>query len=441
MLKSIASVEKAPWKSPLDWDKTVNHTGEPRVTFARSIRHQPTPPHVSAASFSQWQDLPLELQNHTLSLCDRPTLYALMQSSSALRSEAKKLFWSDPNVWYFIPGKWLLDGGYAGETDDTLGFLTRVERVEIHFDYMSSMFWNQDGIRQVDSEADAPFSTEGRVRTLWQNLQSRCPRVKHVVVTEAKQCAANEPLLNEMATILRMPPPGVSVSVSMLRMSRNAAYLERSRWQRMNERIEIVEQTAVWQSIEPPPKEFRGPVGAYQQAYHIFGRLCDQQFATRFILLEARERHHFDGRTEPFTCIKAGCDIRFEKPGEWTVHAVATNHDTENRTQVPLDEHRDVFNKRQAELKQMRERDIDVPLLRISKEWGEPGSEGRANLEKAWFDQILNDPLYAHGKTPAECSTWQQFLQDQGPDEEPFTPSEDDEDEGGDGSGGEVGSE
>lgn len=437
MLKSIASIERAPWKLPLDWEKGVNHTGEPRVSFPRSVRSELTPAHIPISSFFRWQDLPLELQIHTISLCDRPTLYALMQCSSALRCEAKKLFWSDPDAWYFLSGTWLLDGGYAGETHRTLDFLTYVERVEIHFEYISSMFWNQNGRRQVDSHADEPYSIEGCIRTLWQSLQNRCPRVTHVIVTETRQCDANEQLPHELATILRMPPHGISVTVSILRMVRNPTHLERSRWQHLDGRVELVEQNAVWRTVQPPPKVFRGPMGAYQRVYHIFGRLHEQRFATRYILMEARERHHFDGRKEPFTCIRSDCNARFEKPGDWTVHALATSHDTKHNLPVPLENHKDVLEKREAYLKQMHERDINEPLARMSEEWGEPGSEGRATVQKAWFEQVLNDPLYAHGKAPAECSTWQQFLEDMGGDDA-YSPSEDDEDE--DGSSGEAGS-
>jgi hypothetical protein len=430
MLKSIASIEKAPWKLPLDWKKEVNHTGEPRVSFPRSVRSELTPAHIPSAFFSSWQDLPLELQNHTISLCDRPTLYALMQCSSALRCEAKKLFWSDPNAWYFLSGKWLLDGGYAGETHHTLAFLIHVERVEIHFDYMSSMFWNQDGKRQVDSHPEEPYSIEGRIHTLWQSLQIRCPRVTHVIVTETRQCDANEPLPHELATILRMPPPGISVTVSILRKIRNSIHLERSRWQRVDGRIELVERNAMWRTVQPPPKVFRGPVGAYQQVYHTFGRVHEQRFATRYICIEARERHHFDGRNEPFTCIRSDCNVRLEKSGDWIVHALATNHDTELNHPVPLEEHKDVLERREVYLKQMHEQDINEPLARMSEAWGEPGDEGRAIVQWAWWDQLENDPLYAHGKPPAECSTWQQFLEDMGGDDEvPYSHSEDDEDE------------
>jgi hypothetical protein len=76
MNRSTAAIQQAPWRKPLDWDLRVNLTGEPQISFARSVQLE-SPLSVDV-SLSLFAELPFELQLLIISFCDRPTLYALM---------------------------------------------------------------------------------------------------------------------------------------------------------------------------------------------------------------------------------------------------------------------------------------------------------------------------------------------------------------------------
>jgi hypothetical protein len=415
MNKSIAAIQQAPWTKPLDWNLRVNLTGEPQISFARSVQLDMQ---LSVdVSFSLFAELPIELQLLIISFCDRPTLYALMQVSSTLRSEAKKLFWSYPDAWYLVEGRWLLAGGYQGETHHALDFMTRVTHVEIHFAYVNGLSVSHNGVYRNATVDGVSWALEDRVQVLWQSLIARFPKVTHVIVSESKQREIGELLPQEMVAMLRVPPAGVKVFASTLRKNGIAGQVENSFWEQSGANPSLVEENHMHTRIIPPAKIFRGPVGDFQHVYHQSGRLHDQRRATRYILIEARERQHFDGRCEPFGCIDPSCNARFEQPGQWTEHAFATIHDWKDDRSYPLDVYKDVFKEREKGFRELQRRDLDEPLERMSDQWwSKPRIEARRKFEESFFNQVLHDPLYKHGQPPRACSTFQEFLMDMGSD-------------------------
>jgi hypothetical protein len=428
MNRSTAAIQQAPWEKPLDWDLRVNLTGEPQISFARSV--QLDSPLSVDVSLSLFAELPFELQLLIISFCDRPTLYALMQVSSALRAEAKKLFWSYPDAWYLVEGRWLLAGGHQGETHHALDFLAHVTHVEIHVAYIDWLSVSLNGFYRNATVDGVSWALEDRVQVLWQLLLARFPKVTHVIVSDSKERELGELLPQEMVAMLRVPPAGVKVFASTLRKNGIAGQVENSLWEQSGGSPSLITGNHMRTPINPPPKVFRGPVGAYQHVYRQSGRLHDQRRATRYILLEARERHYFDGQCEPFGCTDPSCDARFDQPGQWTEHAFATTHDWQGDGCFPPDEYKDVFTEREKGFRELQRRDLDEPLERMTDEWwSKPRIEARQKVEEAFFDQVLNDPLYKHGQPPRECSTFQEFLMDMGSDSGVLDePESDDED-------------
>ena len=88
--------------------------GELCIPFACHVRH-PISTAPSNLSFPQFVRLPVELQLYVLRFCDKPTLFRLMQTSHSIRTEATKLFFSDPDAWYCVEGHWLESGAHPSD--------------------------------------------------------------------------------------------------------------------------------------------------------------------------------------------------------------------------------------------------------------------------------------------------------------------------------------
>jgi hypothetical protein len=129
--------------------------------------------------------------------------------------------------------------------------------------------------------------------------------------------------------------------------------------------------------------------------------------------LEAMERHHFNGRCEPFACAPfvPECRATFERAGDWTVHALGTGHHHSKAAANPPDEFQELFRQHEEELRSAWERDIHMPLEEMRRAWGKEGSEERRCAESALLDQWEHDPLYALGKPARETEEWRDYGQ------------------------------
>jgi len=219
--------------------------------------------------------------------------------------------------------------------------------------------------------------------------------------------------------IIRGHPPHIEAYASLHRSSKKDTHCGRNHWQLSGDKTSLVSFDETWQHIFPPPKIFRGPVGRYQQLDYIYERHRRRSRAIRFLLIEARERHHFEGRSEPFVCINPRCSARFIEPGQWTVHAIATEHDKITTDWVPedhwvrdeywvLDEYKAEFHRHEPGLKPMLRWRTEI-LEELRRDWGKKGSMKRWKAEKAFINQLRHDPAYAHRRPPRQCSTWIEY--------------------------------
>lgn len=111
-------------------------------------------------------------------------------------------------------------------------------------------------------------------------------------------------------------------------------------------------------TILMPPKRFHGPVGEFEGLKYENRRIQLQRLGLGALTIEALDRHYFDKEDpEPFHCPVSGCDVYFEKAGQWTQHA-AEAHSTDlmikSRFDILPNELQHVFEERKNNLVQER---------------------------------------------------------------------------------------
>lgn len=87
---AIDFILPGPETGPIDWSLHANDLGEILIPFACYVQLDPR--HHAHEGFPAFAQLPIKLQFHILGFCDSTTFFQLMQTSAALRNEAKKLF-------------------------------------------------------------------------------------------------------------------------------------------------------------------------------------------------------------------------------------------------------------------------------------------------------------------------------------------------------------
>lgn len=172
------------WRKPINLNLHGTLHGELRVPFAQHVSLSDAP--SSNASFPQFTLLPLELQLRVIYCCDQSTLFQLMHTSSFMRAEARKLFFSDPEAFYSIDAEWLLEGAYPGYTVHDLNFMMCVEHLVIEFAWMKEDTWMDLAEQRSWNYVDKVLTTGmlGNIRKFWSMVQLRFPRLKRVMISD-----------------------------------------------------------------------------------------------------------------------------------------------------------------------------------------------------------------------------------------------------------------
>lgn len=403
------------WAKPLNWNLHVTPNHEPRVPFRFHV--QPDQAHPSHRTFHLFCTLPAELQLHILSFCSIPTLWQLMRASPTTRAEAAKHFWSDPDSWYCVHSSWLLTGGFPGQAHYALDFLNYVQQVKVDFNFADDVqVLNQEDLedeqRRDNTFIAPPGLVESKVCTFWQTLQHRCPRVKHVVLSDSMPRRPTQPLPTNFWNLIEMCPASIRASASTFRFVGDMVHEDRL-WQQAvggnsaAGKWEELPSTWTRQCVLVPPKEFRGPVGAYQRiCYKDRNCYVPQKIASRLLLNQAIERHHFVGRHEPFDCFYPRCTFQCTLPGKWTQHFWQRRH--AYRATIP-DEYKAPFEEHRKRLERILHTEINSQLTYMRMAWGKEGSEERRHAEQAFLYQLEHDPLYAQGTRTRESTLWLRY--------------------------------
>jgi hypothetical protein len=337
-----------------------------------------------------------------------------MQTSSAIRAEAKKLFWSSPDAWYYVDGNWVLGGAFPGLTHIAMEFLAYVEQIQVDGDLMRTIKeWWKAGMDKERFHDESGF-IEGQIFYFWQTLQRLFPRATRVVISESHPQVSIAPLPPGLKRVVQMCPPGITASASFVRHSKDHdRKVERSLWQRTGEDASAFEEwketAPLWtrESILIPPKQFGGPVGEYAGSSYKFTRFCQQNDAARLLRIESIDRHCFSRWNGPFGCLKQGCGLEFRKLGDWSLHALQTLHDKD--VSHPDEALRVLFEQKKERLEYLFQ-DIREAWDRMYEAWGEEGSQKQQSAEQAFLYQLDNDALYAQGRPARESDTWHGFV-------------------------------
>jgi hypothetical protein len=404
------------WQRPLDLSLHSTFQGELQVPFARHVRRMN--PTIPQANFPQYTKLPAELQLSIIGFCDQATIFQLMHTSRQTRAEARKLFFSNPETWYHVEAKWLLKGGYAAHTNRDLSFLACTERLNVDFDLMNEKTWmNEDlSYEWAGTEEEAVATAYGGmdecIQKFWRTVKLQLPQLRYIILSDDYDRWDESRDLQQPPAIYRkvgqMSPSGIDVYIFLVQGDGSLnRRMQRKLWRRVNSRgSPDTDETSEWElcadhpgpNVIPPYKVFRGPVGLHDDSYARFLDIVKQKKAIRIHRIAAMERHHFYGLKKPFGCSAPDCDAWFEKPEEYTSHAIETKHDKITRLPGFIESSFAENDKRLERLTGIAQ-EIDRPF---SEWWGKYGSEKRAVAEREYISQLEHDPLYAQDKPVLE---------------------------------------
>jgi hypothetical protein len=412
MTRSV--VPQGPWTSRLNWDLYATFDGEICVPFHLYVQ-QGNVHRSSAKAFPQFLQLPVELQLAILRSCDNASLFQLMHVSRRTRTEAEKLFWSDPETLVEINGDWILAGGFPGHHDYALDFLARVKQLELDFGVPTPLVHNlwEDNERQY-ARRPPPDERNRQMDNFWQVLQHRFPCVANVILS-GRNGGYEADILPPpgLAEIAERGPIRLHVSISCLHQT--AYYPERMTRVLWRRKLSHSGQPNEWEVITsdwtricvlPPPKTFRGPVGAYCHINHHSGRLSQRKLALRILLIQAIEAYYLEDGQKSCICPYSGCGLVFKLPGQWATHAIDAGHDRD--IEAPSEQLRVLFKKHIDGLAR-REQEFADASEKLRTEWGAEGSAQRMASEDAFLTQLQHDPLYTNAVPPRDSSIWLRY--------------------------------
>jgi hypothetical protein len=410
-------------RKELDWSLHTTTKWEKRSPF-----HLYVQPYAAAtlapgqvSCFPQFTALPTELQLCILGFCSTPTLFQIMRVSQSLRLEASKLFWSDPNMYFFVEAYWLIGGGYPGHTCWDLGFLACVQGVEIEFDSgtINDLCPRPDGKVEIQQDRIADF---------WSTFQRRFPNAKRVLISYPYKPAVwwkdAEPVLEPLRVVVQACPPGVEAQAFVLEeqplsAGASAAPLHAQRsWQHS-----IYQPTAsnVWAKIETrrhhktilaPTKQFNGPVGRFKGLKHKYAMISLQVWALWPLMIEAMARRHFNGRKDDlFPCPSPRCTTHFAVAKEWIFHAAELHSQEWKKFEILPNETRTVFQER-ARVLEETSKGLDRQYNEIKAEWNRQERGEQREIERSWIEQLENNKTWDTGKPARESTLWKEFLQE-----------------------------
>lgn len=399
-----------PQEEGANWEWYMSHTWERLVPFHAHV--QPAAAACSsgkALSLRRFNNLPAELQLHILSFCAPCVLFQLMRTSSALRNEASKLFWADPNTYFLVDSQWLMDGGFPGDTCWDLNFLQHIQNIEVdHHAHKNTVICPQPDARmQV---------REDLVNVFWHSFRQRLPNAKRVVFNQNGKTRAykndTKPITQPLQILIQACPLEIEASAFIL----DTQVLYTKEWQRSLYRPaasgtwEKISLNQRHQTVLAPAKRFFGPVGRFQQMRHKASMNILQEFAHWPLMAQVLDRHHFNkDNSDPFSCPFPRCDAYLKSPGECTIHIAHSHFLERNLLQRYLPgELRVVFEER-TKILDKGKKELERQVERMGDEWNR-SKKDRQKIERGWMEQLENDGAWDTGKVASNSKLWQEFL-------------------------------
>ncbi|KAF2111565.1 hypothetical protein BDV96DRAFT_582396 [Lophiotrema nucula] len=419
-----ATLRYPPWTKELNWGLHMTMEGEERIPFHSYVQPGTTPTCFPGqiSSMPQFSTLPDELQLRILSFCSPRTLFQIMRVSSALRIEASKLFWANPDAYFLVNAYWLLKGGHPGYMGSDLPFLSHVQNVEIEYQRGrdDEICPRYDGVMDIRQKL---------ITNLWKSLKKRFPIAKRVVINQNWPSPPwrneTEPVPQALRILIQCCPPEIEAFAFIVEeenptIGTSTSAPSMKKWQRsLYRRLAGGTWTRVatvrrHKTILMPMRHFHGPVGGFERLKHDGEVVRLQQYGLWPLSLEALDRHYFDDeKHKPFSCLYSDCDAYFEKAGQWTVHATESHVKDwrmgGKRFCILPDELRVVFEERERALESNGE-EINAHLWKTINEWNEEGGKKRRQIEREWMEQLENYEEWNTGKTARESGLWREFF-------------------------------
>ncbi|OAG10814.1 uncharacterized protein CC84DRAFT_1203152 [Paraphaeosphaeria sporulosa] len=428
--------------SPLNWKIHLSPEGAERTLFnqhlhftdARSFSIAPSSK-ITLGDLHDELRLPPELQLRVIDFCsdDRMTLLQLMQTSSFLRAEASKIFFSDPHTYYSVDASWLLTGGQPGHIDYSMSFLRLVQNIEIDYGVDADSI-----ISPRAGDWWFPQVRDAAAERLWKVMKEKFPNVKRVVLyqTSARHSMYHRPAQHSrhqenispwLRRLLESCPPGIDAAVFIavahgspvfrrgrIRANNSPMHIERALYRISNKgEMKKVAPRRPYRTVLIPMRVFSGPVGHFEKVKYLDGRIECQRRGLGLTMIEAIDQYDFAHNDffGPSSCPMRYCNERFTQSGQWALHA-ALEHVNDlipgRQFEGWPPELRQKLASRNVELLQMKQRN-DFSLKRIQQEWDEATEDERMKIKKAWMEQLGTDPNWDTGVPAAESPLWRRF--------------------------------
>lgn len=280
-----------------------------------------------------------------------------------------------------------------------------------------------------------PYRTPLHVRQdfislFWENLQQRFPRAKRVIFNHNAVRAYHEEHIEPpsiplaLQLLIKACPSSIKASTIVLESqtpTSNATVADRttSTWYRPVYRFET--STRMWEKSEQdlnhttvfmPVKQFQGPIGEFKRIWYMWDyKLKLERQGLWPLMVEARDRYHFDGRRhESFPCMLLECDAYFDKPGLWTSHALQHHAQLREDTLLgilPSDLRAD-FAQRIHDL-ECRLEALKDDYRRLKAAWNDEDEERRNDLKARWSWQLKHDKAWDMGDGAEASELWPDF--------------------------------
>ncbi|OAL01836.1 hypothetical protein IQ06DRAFT_292641 [Phaeosphaeriaceae sp. SRC1lsM3a] len=418
----LATLCHPPWTGPLNWSRCMTLYGEERVSFYLFVALSPavSSPVRQGTSFSLFGSLPSELQLRVLAFCSPDCLFQLMHVSAALRVEASKLFWVNPDTYFVVGSHWLLQGAYAGSTFWDIAFLAHVQNIEIQ--YEAGM--DEKICPQTDEGTEVRHD---RLSYFWESFTKRFTNAKKVVFNQ-NRCTPpwrkdDEPVphpiraLVESCTVDIQLYAFVLVEGTSLRKDKAESY-DTKKWQRslyqhiLGNRWLGVGLERPYRAVFMPAKRFNGRVGEFKWLEYDAFMVRLREFGLWPLMVEALDRYHFgSGEQTGFSCPASECNRVFSRAGEWTVHAAEEHYPewlTGDRFSILPESLRVQFREREMELERRNAR-IYQQARDLRDEWRLGTEERRREIKRLWLEQLSHDEAWETGTKAEESELWKDF--------------------------------
>lgn len=271
----------------LDLNLCHDWRGKPIIPFKYFVSRS-TPPANVLNNFFGFGKLPVEIQFRVVKFCDAPTLFHLMHTTSTLRTEAKKYFWSQPDMWYrsdsFLVTNML---GSPGPDFYCSQFMENVQQLDILFTSLWDYFKEPDADVQIRTAVVPSNSLQwGRMTasdkmvTFWSTIKTRFPSIKKVVLSDhypVEKYPNNHlrtPVEPQFAALVRACPASFNLEVFVcLTNWAQFIYDDTDRLYKVQDSEEVswelIDDDFRRKVVERGPKQFEGVVGQFQVSQSI----------------------------------------------------------------------------------------------------------------------------------------------------------------------------